>query len=141
MEDIFPEKLISIIYRAHMSRLERKLKSYGIGSGQFLFLISLYCKDGVNQDELSLDLGVDKTTTTRALNKLEQDGFIYREQDEHDKRYKRVYVTDKAKNIKYEIQNLSEEWNEKLFEGFSLNEKQTIINALTKMIENTKKIV
>ncbi len=55
--------------------------------------------------------------------------------------YKRVYVTDKAKNIKYEIQNLSEEWNEKLFEGFSLNEKQNIINALTKMIENTKKIV
>jgi DNA-binding MarR family transcriptional regulator len=55
--------------------------------------------------------------------------------------YKRVYVTDKAKNIKYEIQNLSEEWNAKLFEGFSLNEKQNIINALTKMIENTKKIV
>ena len=55
--------------------------------------------------------------------------------------YKRVYVTDKAKNIKYEIQNLSEEWNEKLFEGFSLKEKQNIINALTKMIENTKKIV
>lgn len=124
-----------------MSRLERKLKSYGIGSGQFLFLISLYCKDGVNQDELSKDIGLDKTTTTRALNKLEHDGFIYRKQDEFDKRYKIVYVTDKAQNIKYEIQNLSEEWNKKLFEGFSLNEKQTMIKGLIKMIENTKKIV
>lgn len=138
MEDILSERLISMIHRANMARLEQQLKSYGIGSGQFLFLLGLYCKEGINQDELSRCLGFDKTTTTRALKKLEKDGFIYRKPDETDKRFKRAYITDKARNIKNEIQELSKEWNENLFKGFSKKEKETTVNSLVRMFENVK---
>lgn len=136
MDDIFPEKLISIIHRANMSRLEPQLKSYGIGSGQFMFLLRLYCTEGINQDELSADLGFDKATTTRALTKLEKEGFIYRKLDESDKRSKKIYITDKAQSVRTEIQKLSKEWDEKLFEGFSEEEKENMKSFLVRMVEN-----
>jgi DNA-binding MarR family transcriptional regulator len=139
MEDVFPEKLISIIYRANMSRLEQQLKSYGIGSGQFLFLLGLYCTEGINQDELSTFLGFDKATTARALTKLEKEGFIYRKRDESDRRSKKLYITNKAQSIKTEIQKLSKEWNEKLFEGFSKEEKDKTNDFLVRMVENINK--
>jgi DNA-binding MarR family transcriptional regulator len=140
MDDVFTEKLISIIYRANMSRLEQQLKSYGIGSGQFLFLLSLYCTEGINQEELSTSLGFDKATTTRALIKLEKEGFIYRKRDESDKRSKNIYITDKAQCIKTEVQKLSKEWNEKLFEGFSKDEKDSMNSFLVRMVENLQKL-
>jgi DNA-binding MarR family transcriptional regulator len=136
MDEVFPEKLISIIHRANMRRLEHHLKYYGIGSGQFLFLISLYCQEGINQEELSRTLGFDKATTTRALNKLEQEGFIYRERDGTDKRSKNIYITAKAQHIKTELQKLSCEWDEKLFQGFTNREKDQMNSFLMRIVEN-----
>jgi DNA-binding MarR family transcriptional regulator len=136
MEEVLTEKLISIIHRANMSRLELQLKSYGIGSGQLMFLLSLYCQEGINQEELSRVLGFDKTTTTRALNKLEEKELIYRKKDELDKRSKNIYLTNKALQIKTEVQKLSKEWNEKLFEGFSDLEKEQMNSFLMRIVDN-----
>jgi DNA-binding MarR family transcriptional regulator len=138
MEDVFTEKLFSIIHRANMSRLEQELKTYGIGSGQLQFLLILYCQEGINQEELSRSLGIDKTTTTRALNKLETEGLIYRKKDESDRRSKNIYLTTKALHIKIEVQKLSKEWNEKLFQGFSHLERKEMRGYLMKMVENIK---
>jgi len=136
MEDVFTEKLISIIHRANMSRLEQELKSYDIGSGQLQFLLNLYCQEGINQEELSRSLGMDKATTTRALNKLEAEGLIYRKRDESDKRSKNIHITTKAHHIKTEVQKLSKKWNEKLFQGFTNSERQEMMSYLMRMVEN-----
>jgi len=70
---------ISMLYRYSQIYVGNKLQPYGIGKGQFMFLIKLFERDGLNQDELVDGLNIDKGTTARALRKLEQEGYIKRQ--------------------------------------------------------------
>ena len=96
-------KYISGIYRKGNSFISKEVAKYGLGYGQVMFLIQLYKKDGISQEELSQNLSIDKGTTCRAVKKLVEQGFLTRERDEHDKRAYKLYLTDKSKEIKDEV--------------------------------------
>ena len=96
-------KYISLLHRKGSIFINRELSNYGIGSGQFMFLLELYIQDGRNQEELSERLKIDKGTTARALKKLEEQGFITRLKDECDKRSNKIYLTQKAKDVQENV--------------------------------------
>lgn len=93
------DKSISEIYRHSQIIINHYLKPYGIGSGQFIFLINIYKNEGVSQKELTKLVKIDKATTAKALKKLEEVGYIYRETDMEDKRYYKIYLTEKGRNF------------------------------------------
>ena len=64
-------KYISQLYRKSFIFINREVDKYDIKSGQLMFLLDLYTKDGKNQEEISARLKIDKGTTARALKKLE----------------------------------------------------------------------
>lgn len=76
-----------------------KIEPYGIGSGQFPFLMRLYREDGINQESLSDYLKIDKGTTARAIQKLVDEGYVFRQRDEKDRRSYRVFLTEKGKKL------------------------------------------
>ena len=78
-------KYISQLYRKGSVFINKEVSEYGIGSGQFMFLLELYINDGKNQEEIAETLKIDKGTTARALKKLEEQGFVTRIKDENDK--------------------------------------------------------
>ena len=45
-------KYISQLYRKGSSSINKEISKYGIGSGQFMFLLELYKKDGKNRFDL-----------------------------------------------------------------------------------------
>ena len=102
-----------------------------------MFLANLYRNNGLNQEELAEILNIDKGTTARAIKKLEEEGFIKREKDENDKRAYKLYVTQKAENIKEEIFEILREWEEILLCDLS-EEEVIIIKSLLKKISNSK---
>ncbi len=130
-------KYISQIYRKGNAFFSKKFEKYSIGSGQFMFLANLYRNNGLNQEELAEILNIDKGTTARAIKKLEEEGFIKREKDENDKRAYKLYVTQKAENIKEEIFEILREWEEILLCDLS-EEEVIIIKSLLKKISNSK---
>lgn len=60
-------KYISQPYRNGSVFINKEVSKYGIGSGQFMFLLELYIKDVRNQEEIAETLKIDKGTTARAL--------------------------------------------------------------------------
>ena len=90
-------KYISLIYRKGNCFINREVSKFGIGSGQIMFLMQLYNKDGISQEELSENLNIDKATTCRAIKKLEEQGLLTRVKDEKDKRAYKLYLTIKFK--------------------------------------------
>lgn len=91
---------IAHIYRSHLAYMAKELEPYGIGTGQFDFLMVLYNRDGISQETLVKILKVSKATGTRAVRSLENKGYVYREIDETDRRAYRVYLTEKGKEIR-----------------------------------------
>ncbi len=89
-------KHITGIYRHLQIIINHDLNPFGLGSGQYVFLGTLAQNEGISQKELSAIIKIDKTTTAKALKKLESEGYIFRQQDLDDKRYNRLYLTDKG---------------------------------------------
>jgi len=91
---------------------------------------------GINLVDLSNFLKVDKTTTTKAIQKLIIEDFIYKQRDVEDKRMWRVFPKEKALNAYNEI---IEEENRNItvcFNNFSKEEKSTVYKLVKRMSEN-----
>ncbi|MEW9123802.1 MAG: MarR family winged helix-turn-helix transcriptional regulator [Thermotaleaceae bacterium] len=127
-------KWISILYRQSQSYIAGQIKPYHIGSGQYTFLLALYQKDGISQEELSKLLMMDKGTTARAIAKLEKTGYVVRKMDPHDKRAYNLFITDKARAIKPILCQVLSSWINMLIENLEQEEQECIENILKKMV-------
>lgn len=129
-------KWISLLYRYGQIYVTKELEPYNIGKGQFLFLISLYCNDGLSQEDLAQNLNIDKGTTARALNKLEKNGYIYRKPNKSNLRANQIFLTQKAKDFEPQLFAILQKWTDTLSTGMTESEIEIAFNLLTKMTEN-----
>ena len=107
----------------------------GVGSGQFSFLVLLYHEDGVNQEHLSNYLKMDKATTTRAIKKLVDEGYVFRNIDEGDRRSYRIFLTDKGKKLEPDMKKIASEWENILLSGFDDSQRREIMKSLEMMFK------
>lgn len=129
-------KYIAAIYRNSQSIINKKLEDYDIGSGQHDFLYVISNNEGITQKELSNLLNIGKATTAKVVKKSIKNGYIKREKNMEDKRFYRIYLTDKGKQIVPIINSTFEEMIEIYANGFSEEEYTHIIKALKKIFKN-----
>jgi DNA-binding MarR family transcriptional regulator len=115
---------IAHIYRSYLTHMAKELEAYRVGSGQFEFLIILYHRDGISQENLAKILNVSKATSARAIQSLEKEGYVYRERDENDLRAYRVYLTEKGKEMRDIVFKKLISFMDILFSDFTLEEKE-----------------
>ncbi|MDD3246844.1 MAG: MarR family transcriptional regulator [Methanosarcina sp.] len=130
---------IAHIYRSNLAYMVKELETYRIGSGQFDFLMVLYHKDGISQESLAKILKVSKATSTRALQSLEKEGYVYRQRDENDHRAYKVYLTEKGKEIRDVVLEKLISFVDTLLSDFTPEEKeifrQLVQKAAFKLLE------
>ncbi len=129
-------RVIAYLYRQTRSYFEKELAHFDIGSGALPVLMSLLRKDGINQQELSKMLHVDKATTTRVITQLIKKGYVQREQDPLDHRAYRLFVTQKARACAPGIRKVLHAWTAILAEGLTDEEKATALTLLQHMRDN-----
>lgn len=129
-------KTLSIIYRYRQIIINHKLKPYGLGSGQHIFLINIAKNEGINQKDLTNLVMIDKATTAKALKKLEENGYIYRQCDELDRRYNQLFLTEKGRQTMPVITSVLMEITEELIVGMTEEECLYFSNCLDKLLDN-----
>jgi DNA-binding MarR family transcriptional regulator len=116
---------------------EKKLRSYNLSWAELHALIKITGREGpISQSDITKKLHITKGTTSKTLQKLENDGYITRKRDRKDKRIYRIHLTDKAMKLKPEIYKIRQKWKEKIFKEFKKEEKDLIFSLLHKMVEN-----
>ncbi len=129
-------RLISIIYQNISIYIDSALKEHGIGTGQISFLIALQHEDGINQETLTAQFGVNKATTARAIAKLEKEGYVTRKRDEADHRAYKIYLTNKGRELNPKLKSVLQQLTETLSTGLTKEEKASVIRLLEKMSQN-----
>lgn len=132
-------RLVSILHRQSQIYINFILKDFGISSAEYSFLLYLYNKDGLTQDALSSYLYIDKAATARAIKSLEEKGYVIKDKDEKDKRCNRIYLTEKANNIKNEIRHKVSSWSRFLTEDIDENTINMVYSTLEKMVEKVER--
>ena len=127
---------ISSFHRIGASFLAQKFEEYDIGVGQYQFLIKLYLKDGISHEQLTKLVHVDKATTTRAVTKLYENGFVTVEKSDTDRRKSIIYLTEYAKSIKDHIWDIAGEWENQLTQSLTVDEFNQLYSIFSKIAEN-----
>lgn len=132
-------KYNSILYRLSQAFISAELKDDAIGSGQYPFLLVLYQHDGINQEELSNHLSIDKGTTARAVSKLEAAGYVQRKNDPEDRRLNRVYLTQQGRDIRPKLYETLGKWSEMMLKDLRQDEQEFLLNTLHKVVNSIQK--
>ena len=137
MKEILRE--IGMIARALDSISNIEFKEYDLTKGQYLYLVRICENPGIIQEKLAEMIKVDRTTAARAIKKLEMNGFIEKKDDQHNKKIKKLFPTEKGKNVYPFIKRENDYSNIVALEGFSEREVETIFNLLQRVRKNIEK--
>jgi DNA-binding MarR family transcriptional regulator len=127
---------ISYIFRSTQTYLAKRLEPYNIGSGQFPFLMALYNNDGVNQEALARERRFDKATITRAIGRLEEEGYVRRVRDEADRRAYRLYLTEQGRAVEPAMRAIATDWCDVVLAGFDDEDRRQVMELIRRMMES-----
>lgn len=135
------EKLFLALLRASSAHAEASRVEFAkleITEGQPKILFTLRRANGIVQKELAEVCRVRQSTLTVLLTKMEKQGYIYKESCyvSGRKRANKIYLTEKGWEKAEELEGVVEELEERGFAGFSEEEKQTLLELLTRVEEN-----
>lgn len=113
-----------------------QLQECGLKGCQHAYIFQLCKHPGISQEQLAKNLCVNKSSVTRQLNSLEQNGFVTRRPSETDKRVLHVFPTEKAIGVLPKIRAISHDWNEKVLEGFTPEERTALLSMMERVMNN-----
>lgn len=116
----------------------QKFRELHIHVGQEAALCHLWEQDGISQTALRKQMGCEASTLSNMIRKLEQDGVVYRDKDEHDGRSMKVFLTEKGKQLQAPIQEIWTNQQSKMLDGILPEEQLFMRRLLAKMVENLK---
>ncbi|MEE6657521.1 MarR family transcriptional regulator [Pediococcus acidilactici] len=134
MEDIL--RIIGSIARELDSIANVEFKGISLTKGQFLYLARVCENPGIIQGELAELLRVDRTTAARALRKLEEQGLISRRFAADNQKIKRLYPTEKGRDVYPIIKRENEYSNATALRGLSEAEVKQVRNLLLRVEKN-----
>lgn len=134
MKEILRE--IGMIARALDSISNIEFKEYDLTKGQYLYLVRICEHPGIIQEKLAEMIKVDRTTASRAIKKLEKNGFIERREDKYNKKIKKIFPTMKGENVYPKIKSENDYSNSVALAGFSEREVEIISHLLQRVRKN-----
>ncbi|GAA0730475.1 MarR family transcriptional regulator [Clostridium malenominatum] len=127
---------IGTLSRSIHSICDIKFKELKLQKGQFIYLTRICENPGINFIDLTILLKIDKTSTTKAIQKLETQGYIERKKDLNDKRVIRLYPTEKGLESYDDIINEENKNIAICYKDFSEDEKNIVTELIMKMSNN-----
>ena len=112
------------------------LKEYGLTAAEQPFLTSLYHYNGMTQEQLSEHLNIDKAATARVVQSLEKKGFVVKKKAMDDKRFNRIFLTDKGKDSKQYVLPILSQWSDFLAADMDDKARDALYETLAKMVSH-----
>lgn len=94
----------------------------------------LWEQDGINQQEIADQTVKDKASMTYLLDNLTKRELVYRQEDDNDRRNKKVFLTEKGKQLRVQIQP----WVTEMFSMVGYGLPENSIRSMTKVMEKIR---
>ncbi len=110
-----------------------ELAPFGVTPPQFALLAFLWKQDGLSQVELSEQSGVDRTTLSGLVDRLQQQGLAVRAPDPEDRRACRVELTAAGRGLENDLVPLAVRIRQQFSSGMTPQEYQQLCHLLNKL--------
>ncbi|MET9535604.1 MarR family winged helix-turn-helix transcriptional regulator [Streptomyces sp. NPDC006649] len=130
--------LIVRLARAHWGAASALLQEVGLYPGQELLLMRLWDDDHQSQTALAKSLQLDRSTVTRTVQRLEQQGLIERHASPTDKRAVIVSLTPAGSDLREAVTRSWTQLEEIATDGLSGRQKSEAIRLLRRLDHNLR---
>lgn len=130
-------RLDLLVRRALMQGAPPPLKGEATGNhGRIIHFLLTHEERPVYQKDLEAEFGIARSTASRVLRLMEENGLIERRSVSGDARMKQVVLTGKARACDQAIRLCAQAMEARLLTGFSPEEKRTLLSFLARMEAN-----
>ena len=100
---------------------QKNIDAFNGAQGRILYV--LWHEDGIPISELSRETGLAMTTLTGMLDRMETSGLVRRDRGDTDRRKILIFLTERAKALKDDYDEVTKEIGDIYYKGFSEQEK------------------
>ncbi|MCK9390197.1 MAG: MarR family transcriptional regulator [Syntrophales bacterium] len=123
--------LLSKAFQKAHGKFKKRFQAYGLTPVQGLVLTAVSEEEGLSAGEIGKLLVLDQATLSGILERLAEAGWIIKEIAEEDKRYLRIYLTPRARELTGAIIRERDEANEEIMGGLRIEERLLLKRMLT----------
>mgnify|MGYP000736844502 CR=1 FL=1 len=120
----------------HRRIMQKFLDETGVYQAQHRLLMEIFRNPDASQNDIARSMDVSAATIAVSLKKLEKGGYIKRETVEEDNRFNKITITEKGNKVVEQSKQIFDLVHQKVFEGFSEEEKRTLFTLLQKLNSN-----
>lgn len=127
-------RLVKTGYITLRREVEEQLRPTGLTHTQWSALGIIHHFPGITSSQMEHILMIERPSVTSLMNGLAGKGLIVRKDHPDDGRYKQIYLTDEGEKLAEETQHFSGIVENRVKEGMSETEFETLKSLLVKMV-------
>lgn len=128
--------LLARACKAHRGSVGGALGEVGLHVGQEMVLSQLWRQDGLTPSELAGALGVEPSTVTNMLSRMQRAGLLERRRDPEDARCTRVVLTQKGRELRGPVERRWAAVEERALAGITAEEEVLLRGLLARIQSN-----
>jgi DNA-binding MarR family transcriptional regulator len=129
-----PGFLVRRLHQIYVAIYLQECEAFGTTPVQTSVMQIALLFPGIEQAALAGEIGVDRTTTSNVLNRLEKRGLVRRESDPRDKRLRRVFLTPAGETMLAEMQGALDRAHGRLIEPLAPEEREAFVRCLSRLV-------
>lgn len=111
----------------------RTATDYMASTSLAMIVLNIDMLEGTPSTQLGPNMGMESTSLSRSLNKLEESGYITRKPDPKDKRKSIIHLTKSGLEGREVAKEIVIDFNNKVFSHFDKSEMDTFFKILKKI--------
>lgn len=139
MKDVEDASVFIVLHQLlHLSKYQamKRMEILGLKPSQAGILFILNCEGELSQRSLADKIGIKPPSMTVALRKLEERGYIRKEQDEKDQRIVLIRLSEKGRECIESLKGIMSDMEEVLYQGITPEEMMLFRRLVLEMREN-----
>ena len=122
-------EILSSFFIDLQSIFRKKIKIKNASSQQIMALATIPSK-GIEMTPLAKKIGIDNSTATRLIKRMEDNGWVNRVVSSHDKRVTEVRLTNAGSNMQIEIEKQCEKIGEMIEKSMNRIDRQAVHDSI-----------
>lgn len=140
MREQFPFA-VARVTRRWRKLLDERLKDLGVTQARWTTMVYLQQGgEGLTQRELASLMAIENPTLVRLLDSLEQQGLIERRACQHDRRARRLFLTEAGKAFMKDLGERAAALRKEMLDGVTDKEIECALKVFHKIMENGERL-
>lgn len=139
MKDEFPFA-VARVTRRWRKLLDERLKDLGVTQARWTTMVYLQQGgEGLTQRELATLMAIENPTLVRLLDSLEQQELVERRACPHDRRARRLHLTDEGREFMEVLTSRANVLRDEMLAGISHEDLSTALTVFQTIMDNAEK--